>query len=95
MGQSPIFVLLLIVVALVARADFDASKWKLRRPLNGAAAGLGAIVLDRNVFAGARTDFADLRVLLDGRELNNMDTLADVGIESDAELEIAPDVQAG
>jgi hypothetical protein len=35
------------------------------------------------------------QALLDGRELNNMDTLADVGIESEAELEIAPDVQAG
>ena len=35
------------------------------------------------------------KALLDGRVLNHMDTLADVGIESDAELEIAPDVQAG
>ena len=60
---------LLLLVALLARADFDASKWKFRRPLEGGGAGLGAVVLDRNVFAGARADFADLRVLLNGREL--------------------------
>lgn len=35
------------------------------------------------------------QALLDGHELNHMETLTEAGIETDAELEIVPDVQAG
>lgn len=59
---------LLLPAAAVLCAALPVENWKYRRPLSGEAP-LGTVTLDAAVFAGARPDLADLRVVREGREL--------------------------
>jgi hypothetical protein len=51
-----------VLVACPLAAEFEASAWKFRRQL-AAEPGLAAMRLDRAVYAAARTDLSDLRVI--------------------------------
>ncbi|MBZ5724562.1 MAG: DUF3999 domain-containing protein [Acidobacteriia bacterium] len=63
-------VLSLLALALLARADFSPARWALCRALSaGQAQQVCALTLDRTVYAGARADLADLRLVRNGQEI--------------------------
>jgi len=54
----------LLLLAALARADFDATHWRFRRALQVENAGqVNAVTLDRAVYAGAQPDLNDVRVI--------------------------------
>lgn len=60
-------VLVWLVLAATARADFAARHWEFRKPIRGGGtAGWVLLELDREVLRHARDDLADLRVLEEG-----------------------------
>ena len=59
---------LLFLVAVLLRADFQASRWRYRRPLTEAT-GLGVVNIDRTIYVHSQAGLADARVIHDGDEV--------------------------
>ncbi|MFQ5667696.1 MAG: hypothetical protein ACE5I7_14885 [Candidatus Binatia bacterium] len=57
-------------------------------------ATVGEIVDEARRTMGLPMD-TSYQAVLDGRQLNHMETLEEAGIDSDVEMEIVPDVHAG
>ena len=59
----------LLLLAIPSMADFDARHWRFQRTVTVETAGqVHAVILDRAVYEGARTDLGDLRLAVNGHE---------------------------